>query len=300
MLKQKKSFLNYGRAAWWATLFLGVVIGVVSQRIIEFKPYTDEIFNPIEKNQVVKEWMKKMGFHFSSHDDSNEPFVYSHYEQENSLPGHPVSSFIVNRSGYSLAYDARLRNPAWVFENLTAESVRGDVDRSQFSFKEDEQIPQHLRATLASYKGQGLDQGHMAPAADHRSHPEAMSDTFYLTNICPQCPQFNREYWSKLEKHVRDLTKEYRNVSVITGPLYLPYQEGKRRFVKYQVIGQDDVAVPSHFFKVIVLEDEKGKREVRTYVMPNRVISPNTPLDQFKSTVQKVEKAAGLLLFNSP
>ena len=94
------------------------------------------------------------------------------------------------------------------------------------------------------------------------------------------------------------MTKEYLNVSVITGPLYLPYEEGKRRFVKYQVIGQDDVAVPSHFFKVIALEDNQGKREVRSYVLPNRVIPSETHLDHFKSTVQKVERAAGLLLFN--
>lgn len=299
MPKYKKSFFKV-RASWWATLIIGVAIGAVSQRIIELKPYSDEFMRPIEKNKVVKEWMNKMGIHFASHEEPKEPLVASHYEEQKALPTHPVSSFLIHRSGYSLAYDPRTRNPAWVYENLTAENIQGDTDRSHFTFKEDELIPQHLRSTLASYKGQGLDQGHMAPAADHRSNSEAMGETFYLTNICPQCPQFNREYWSKLEKHVRDLTKEYRNVGVITGPLYLPYQEGKRRFVKYQVIGQDDVAVPSHFFKVIALEDDHGKREVRAYVLPNREIASNTPLDHFKSTAQKVEKAAGLLLFNSP
>ena len=33
---------------------------------------------------------------------------------------------------------------------------------------------------------------------------------------------FNRDYWNKLEKHVRKLTKKYSNVYVCTGPLYLP------------------------------------------------------------------------------
>ena len=138
----------------------------------------------------------------------------------------------------------------------------------------------------------------MAPAADHRSSPEAMNDTFYLTNMCPQCPQFNREYWSKLERHVRDLTKEYLNIYVVTGPLYLPYSEGKRRFIKYQVIGSNDVAVPSHFFKVIALENGQGKKEIRAYVMPNTFIPSNTPLENFRTTAEKVEKAAGLILFN--
>jgi endonuclease G, mitochondrial len=52
----------------------------------------------------------------------------------------------------------------------------------------------------------------MAPAADHRANTESMADTFYLTNMCPQCPQFNRGYWKKLEKYVRDLTKSYTHV----------------------------------------------------------------------------------------
>ncbi len=64
-----------------------------------------------------------------------------------------------------------------------------------------------------------------------------MDDTFFITNICPQNPQFNRGYCAKLEKHVRDLTKDNTNVYVFTGPLYLPSAEADgKRYVKYQVI----------------------------------------------------------------
>lgn len=296
MPKSKKSRFALMKASWWTTLIAGIAIGTISQHIPEVKFYTDEIFHPIEQHTIVKEWMEKIGVHFS--DFSSQLLTYSNYQEQQALPSQPVSSFIIHRAGYSVGYDARTRNPKWVYEHLTAQSLKGDVDRSHFSFKEDENIPKHLRATLASYKGQGLDQGHMAPAANHRSHVEAMSDTFYLTNVCPQCPQFNREYWSKLERHVRDLTKEYEHVYVVTGPLYLPYQEGNRRFVKYQVIGPDDVAVPSHFFKVVTLENSQGRREVRAYMLPNMVISSDTPFEKFRTTVQKVEAAAGFLLFN--
>jgi endonuclease G, mitochondrial len=298
MSKQKKSHFILLRASWWSTLLAGAVIGIASQRIPEIKTYTDELIHPIETSEIFQEIKTTIGSYTHQFDIADQHFDYSHYRQDNSLPGHPVSSFIVNRSGYSLGYDARTRNPAWVYEHLTADNLKGDADRSQFAFKEDDTIPQHLRASPADYKGQGLDQGHMAPAADYRSSAQAMGETFYLTNICPQCPQLNRDYWAKLEKHVRDLTQQYAHVYVITGPLYLPYQEGKRRFVKYQVIGTNDVAVPSHFFKVIMLEDGQGKREVRAYVLPNAVIPSNTPLDNFRTTVQKVEKAAGILLFN--
>jgi endonuclease G, mitochondrial len=170
------------------------------------------------------------------------------------------------------------------------------VDRLHFDFKEDEQIPEQLRATLADYKGSGFDRGHQAPAANHRSNPKAMADTFYLTNMCPQCPKFNRGYWARLEKHIRDLTKNYQNVYVVTGPLYLPYEEGNKRFVKYQVIGPNDIAVPTHFFKVITLEDLQGRKEMNAYILPNAEIPSNAPLHQFETTIQKIEKTAGLIL----
>lgn len=136
----------------------------------------------------------------------------------------------------------------------------------------------------------------MAPAADHRSSLDAMADTFYLTNICPQCPQFNRGFWAKFEKHVRDLTQYYKDICVITGPLYLPYsdKDGKR-YVKYEVIGQNDISVPTHFFKVITMKDWKGDQETMAYILPNAEISQDTNFESFRTTVEKVERAAGII-----
>lgn len=46
---------------------------------------------------------------------------------------------------------------------------------------------------------------------------------------------------------------------VVTGPLYLPnLVENGRKYVKYEVIGSNDVAVPTHFFKVILMEKNNG------------------------------------------
>lgn len=211
--------------------------------------------------------------------------------------GLPVSSFCVEREGYCLAYDACHRNPCWIYEHLTAESLAGDTDRDHCDFKEDEKIPKHLRATPIDYRGQGFDRGHLAPAANHRASPAAMADTFYMTNICPQSPQLNRGYWSKLEKHVRNLTETNQAVYVVTGPLYLPQKEADgKRYVKYQVIGRNDVAVPTHFFKVITVENWQGKRETQAYILPNTIIASNTDLQTFKTKPEKVEKLAGLIL----
>lgn len=57
--------------------------------------------------------------------------------------------------------------------------------------------------------------------------------------------------WNKLEQYARFKTRSCANVFVVTGPLYLPsLAEDGKNYINYQVIGPQNVAVPSHFFKV--------------------------------------------------
>lgn len=124
----------------------------------------------------------------------------------------------------------------------------------------------------------------MAAAGNHKSHQTNCAETFYLTNMAPQVGVgFNRDSWNRLEKHVRKLTKQYPNVYVCTGPLYLPKKENDgKSYVKYQVIGQNSVAVPTHFYKIVVGETPNGALEMESYVMPNQAIDDNTPLAVFQ------------------
>lgn len=94
---------------------------------------------------------------------------------------------------------------------------------------------------------------------------------------------FNRDAWNNLEKYVRKMTKNYANVYVCTGPLYLPKKEADgKNYVKYQVIGVNQVAVPTHFYKIVVAETGDKNFEMEAYVMPNQKIPDNTPLQVFQ------------------
>lgn len=94
---------------------------------------------------------------------------------------------------------------------------------------------------------------------------------------------FNRDSWNRLEKHVRKLTKVYKDVYCCTGPLYLPKKEADGKlYIKYQVIGANHVGVPTHFFKILIGETEEGTLEMESYVMPNQVIDNGTPLSVFQ------------------
>lgn len=216
--------------------------------------------------------------------------------------GFPGLDNVRSLDDYILSYDRRSRTAHWVFEHLTADSVafNDKVDRSKCEFVEDESIHPYFRSSNADYKGSGFDRGHLAAAGNHRIHQSHCQQTFFLSNMSPQVGKgFNRDSWNRLERHVRNLTKNNRNVYVCTGPLYLPRRESDgKMYVKYQVIGKNHVAVPTHFFKVIVAENEKRELALESYVMPNDVIDDKTPLSVFLVPIETVERAAGLLFFD--
>ncbi|XP_058492234.1 endonuclease G, mitochondrial isoform X1 [Solea solea] len=244
--------------------------------------------------------------------------------------GFPSLANIKTRESYVISYDPRTRTASWVIEKLNPASLSGPSDRKCCEFKEDDSVHVFHRSTNQDYKGSGFDRGHLAAAANHKWSQKAMEDTFYLSNIAPQVskhigthythinttavptmhtlvllffvfcvksPHLNQVTWNNLEKLCRSLTKRYLNVYVCSGPLYLPRQEADGKFyVRYQVIGRNHVSVPTHFFKVLILEQMDGRGvELRSYVLPNETTDEKVPLERFLVPIETIERASGLL-----
>ncbi|KAJ5762665.1 Mitochondrial inner membrane nuclease Nuc1 [Penicillium manginii] len=200
------------------------------------------------------------------------------------------------------AYDRRTRNPSWVAEHITPESLAmKNADRKHSAFAEDTSIPAIFRAKLSDYFRSGYDRGHQVPAADAKWSQDAMDGTFMLSNMCPQVGEgFNRDYWAHFEDFGRKLTGRYPSVRIVTGPLYLPHRDpdGKWR-VNYEVIGTPpNVAVPTHFYKVIFAEDGSNsptsKVALGAFVLPNARIPNDKSLSDFEVPLEAVERASGL------
>ena len=142
---------------------------------------------------------------------------------------------VIKHTGYTLSYNEEYEVPEWVAYELTREEVvTQSVDRKD-NFREDKAVTTGS-ATLNDYKKSGYDRGHMAPAADFRWSFDAMNDTFYLSNMCPQTHAFNAGIWSDLEEAVRSIAYEDECVYVVTGPVLT---DGP-----YETIGENKVAVP--------------------------------------------------------
>jgi len=154
----------------------------------------------------------------------------------------PNADTILSYVGFHLAYNEQYEQAAWVAYVLTREEIeQGEIERSD-NFRPDTFI--HTgSATPGDYRGSGFDRGHLAPAGDMKWSREAMSQSFLMSNMSPQLPAFNRGIWRRLETEVRTWAMEKDSLYVITGPLFTAGDS---------VIGENEVGVPSHYFKVLV------------------------------------------------
>lgn len=216
--------------------------------------------------------------------------------------GFPGLDHVRSYEDFVLSYDRRNRVAHWVFEHLNKDKLQpnNEISRSKCEFKPDPSIHPFFRSENSDYKGSGYDRGHLAAAGNHKCAQSHVDQTFFLTNMAPQVGVgFNRDSWNRLEKHVRHLTKVYKDVYVCTGPLYLPKVEANgKKYVRYEVIGTNHVAVPTHFYKIVVGETHDSKLEMEAFVMPNAPIDDNAPLTNFQVPPESIERAAGLLFFD--
>ena len=200
---------------------------------------------------------------------------------------------------YSLCYRESYEQAEWSAYCLTEEELVKNAKRSD-DFRSDPEITTGS-ATPADYKKSGYDRGHLSPAADFAFDQNAMSETFYMSNMSPQKGGLNRGIWKDLEAEVRLWAKNFGRVYVVSGPiLEKPAEE-------YQTIGENQVAVPEFYYKVILAplyadENDRATPKDAENVIAMAYIFPNEKcegsLDNYQVTVDEVESRTGLDFFS--
>lgn len=224
--------------------------------------------------------------------------------------GLPTSTETIRTfEGFVSCWDSRTRNPKWVMERLRADELRRESvgNRADVPFVEDSALEARFRARLDDYRGSGYDRGHLAPAGNHKSSQRRLEETFTLSNVSPQVGAgFNRDYWARLEKFVKDLTKRYDDVYIVTGPLFLPTRTtaasgGIQRWrMEHDVIGTPPrlISVPTHFYKVVLATRKSDdSAAVAAFVVPNAPVPPEYPLSACVVPLHELEDAAGMIFF---
>ena len=195
-------------------------------------------------------------------------------------PGRYEKEIIINRTGYTLSYNQYYKNPNWVAWELTREETKGETERYD-KFMPDPDLPEP-RVVHKDYTKSGYDRGHMAPAADMKWSKQAMIESFYMSNICPQVGNLNRGDWNDLEELCRNWADKYGRIYIACGPI------PKR-------IGGHKVAVPDRFFKVILIYNRKNPIAMG-FIFKN--IARSQDLDKYMVTVDSVENVTGMDFFS--
>jgi endonuclease G len=196
-----------------------------------------------------------------------------------------LSDKVVKYKGYTAHFNKDLHIPNCVTYEITANETRGKRERSG-NFERDESVTGC--PNWWDYRDSGYDRGHMAPAGDMKWDEQAMNETFYLTNVCPQDAALNAGMWNDIEIKVREWARRDKSLIVVTGPIMGKNQE---------TIGQDiDIAVPEAFFKVILSPNTTPKKAI-AFICPNR--SCGGTMQSYAVSVDEVEKRTGMNFFNA-
>lgn len=196
------------------------------------------------------------------------------------LPAAAGCNQVIEHMGYTVSYDCGVLNPEWVAYELTAYETEGDLSRAS-RFTRDPDLA-GAQAEDSDFRHSGWDRGHMAPAADMKWSSQAMKESFYLTNICPQNHNLNAGDWKSLEESCRSWARRFGRVWIACGPIFDCGELG--------TIGENCVAVPDGFYKV-VLAREGGRCESVGFLFRNR--AGHKPLRSYVVTVDSVETVTG-------
>lgn len=199
-----------------------------------------------------------------------------------------VAEQILYRKAYIVSYNKDRLQPNWVAWHLTAEHVDGNVPRPNLAFHEDKDVPEP-KAYHWDYRyeeDKHIDRGHMCPAGDNKWDKEAMYESFLMTNICPQHKALNSGIWNTIEKRCREWAKEYGDVYIVCGPIFMNQE--------HDSIGEHHIPKPEAFFKVVACLNPNHPWGIG-YICRNN--EGTRKRDLYTNSISEVERITGLTFF---
>lgn len=189
---------------------------------------------------------------------------------------------IVHHQHYSYSFYSEFLQAGWVAYQISSETAFGNVKRTN-SFKEDPFLDSC--ETKSFYPNSNYDRGHLCPAGSMAFNKTAMSESFYMSNMSPQVPGFNRGVWKKLETQVRTWGYQNDTIYVVTGPVLTEFID---------TIGA--LPVPKYYYKVI-LDYQEPEIKAIGFILENMPSSQS--LKYFTVSIDSVESLTGIDFFPS-
>lgn len=188
---------------------------------------------------------------------------------------------LARRTAFTICFSPENRVALWTIYELLAEHLNAASPRPTH-FRRDSDLPDS--ATNSDYRGSRYQRGHLVPAADLNWSPEALADSFLLSNAAPQLPRVNLSAMRRVENEIRRTAAASEAVYVITGTLFDCGTEIAH-------IGNSHVTVPCAFYKAVL--------SVKSCIITAQAsIIPNESLAIMRTVpVDELERRTGLRFF---
>jgi len=198
------------------------------------------------------------------------------------IPASKTNAEIVKHRAFILSYQEEYEQASWVLHRLVKAAAYGREGRSN-EFLTDPLV-ESGSAVTQDYSRSGFDRGHLCPAGDFRHDRILEDETFYLSNMSPQMPDFNRGIWSDLENKVRSWVKKRGELIIVTGPIL---KKG------LPTIGRmNKIAVPEKFYKIIY---DPATEEAIAFLIPNE--GSVELVKSFTISIDELETMTGIDFF---
>ncbi len=205
---------------------------------------------------------------------------------------------VLRNEAFMAGYSEWLGNSLWVSYQVHPRPSRPFNLPRPSRFRADPRTVRCL-AVLAcighdDYSGSGYDRGHLAPnhVIASRYGERAQRETFLMSNISPQRPEFNRQIWQRLEAIAEDdLAQRFGSFWVMTGPIFTEHPQ--------HLPGIKRIAVPAAFYKILIRPARPGEApRALAFVIPQTAAGTDD-LRRFLVRIDDIERWTGIDFFQA-
>lgn len=218
--------------------------------------------------------------------------------EEMGLPSINEGEEVIKHKAMYLVYDEKHEQAKWVAHIIRPEVILGKVGRTN-NFRKDPLVTsgsaqeadyflKYLKPDSSyTYDGFGYDRGHLAPSADFRWSSQALSESYFYSNMSPQQPKFNRGKWAELESVLRSYLDRHPKTQlyVVTGPVLREDLPKVERSL-------NGLTIPEKYFKVVL--DYQHQRAIG-FILPNKECL--APVESYAVRIDEIEQLTGINFF---
>ena len=194
---------------------------------------------------------------------------------------------------FSLEWSYADKANRWTCYEMFNNNWNGNAGRND-SFREDPEIPEKYRSTLADYKGSGFSRGHLCPSSDRQCSVEQNKQTFFLSNMQPQWQNHNGVLWNNLEDLVRSWAED-----VDCDTLYVVKAATIRSDQIYDEKCNNSLIVPKYFYMAILWYNKAANeyKAIGLWTVHENVSDKNKNYGDYAISIDELEERTGIDFF---